>query len=182
MHNYSKWLWYFLVNILSRVCFFVSFKGLLFCFFQGFSVSVRKHVLFALVNSGNFQFWAPFPSHFTLCRWKHMLGYFTKSMEPDLWCNCNTFLNSGHSDSLYFGIASRLRTNVDIDLIVSHCKICQPFLLIALFYSSHCYCCVQLWKTLYGMSLTTKVVELYKGCSCLYLPWLQRPWIKKYFQ
>jgi len=31
----------------------------------------------------------------SLCRWKHLLGYFTKSMEPHIWCCCYIDFHSG---------------------------------------------------------------------------------------
>jgi len=46
-----------------------------------------------------------------------MFGHFTKSMEPNLWCSCNTYLNSGHNDSLTFWRCFKT-LYVEIDFIV----------------------------------------------------------------
>lgn len=38
----------------------------------------------------------------SLCRWKHLLGYPSESMEPNLWCCCNSHINPGDCASILF--------------------------------------------------------------------------------
>lgn len=60
--------------------------------------------------------------NFSLCGWKYMLGHFTESVEPNLWCSCNTYLNPGNCDSL--NISCFKKRNAANDLIVLSPSIC----------------------------------------------------------